>query len=107
MDKNIKTVLNRKDLAKMVANKLGVTIEDIDTILSTFVDCIEESLLDDKIIAIVKLGKFIPYRTEIKKPTGCFTGKGLSGGHPAYKFSRSDYLLRRLRDKEKIKIDKE
>lgn len=101
MDKNIKEVLTRKDISKRVGNKLGVRIEDIDTILSTFVDCVEEALIEDKAISIVRLGKFTPYRTELKQQTGFFADKGVTGGNRSYRFTRSDYLIRKLRDAEK------
>lgn len=85
--------MNKKELIKAISGKTGFTQKDVETVVSSMVDVIAESVKNGDDVNIVGFGKFIAKKVEASVKRNPKTGESVSvASHMAIKFRPSTIL---------------
>ena len=85
--------MNKKELIKAISGKTGFTQKDVETVVSSMVDVIAESVKNGDDVNIVGFGKFVAKKVEASVKRNPKTGESVSvAPHMAIKFRPSTIL---------------
>lgn len=90
--------MNKKELIKAISGKTGFTQKDVETVVSSMVDVIAESVKNGDDVNIVGFGKFIAKKVEERQARNPKTGETVvAPAHTAIKFKPSSTLKEAIR----------
>lgn len=88
--------LNRRDISKITATELGITIADVDIIVAEYFCQMADYLAMGNDIGIKGIGTFETYETQTRKGSGVFEGQTI-GGQLSYRLKKSEQLIKKIR----------